>query len=75
MASAPTVKAAAALDAEALQAFAMGVRGHVLQPADPGYDEARLIWNGLIDRRPALIVRRPAPPTSSTRSTSPANTA
>lgn len=29
----------------------------VLQPADPGYDEARKIWNGAIDKRPAAIVR------------------
>jgi FAD/FMN-containing dehydrogenase len=29
----------------------------MLRPGDPGYDDARHIWNGLIDRRPALIVR------------------
>jgi FAD/FMN-containing dehydrogenase len=29
----------------------------VLGPDDPAYDEARRIWNGLIDRHPALIVR------------------
>jgi len=45
------------LDAEALQKFAEGVRGDVLRPGDEGYDDARAIWNGLIDRRPALIVR------------------
>lgn len=29
----------------------------VLSPGDPGYDEARKIWNGAIDRFPSLIVR------------------
>jgi FAD/FMN-containing dehydrogenase len=46
-----------ALDPEALAAFVQGVRGAVLQPGDDGYEDARKIWNGLIDRRPALIVQ------------------
>jgi FAD/FMN-containing dehydrogenase len=29
----------------------------ILRPADAGYDEARAVHNGLVDRRPALIVR------------------
>jgi FAD/FMN-containing dehydrogenase len=29
----------------------------ILSPGDPGYDDARRIWNGAIDKRPALIVR------------------
>ena len=33
------------------------LRGDVLAAADPGYDTARRIWNGAIDRRPALIAR------------------
>lgn len=45
------------VDAEALQAFAMQMRGPVLTPDDPGYEETRLIWNGLIDRRPAIIAQ------------------
>jgi FAD/FMN-containing dehydrogenase len=45
------------LDAEAVEGFKTQVRGPVLAPGDPGYDGAREIWNGLIDRRPALIVQ------------------
>jgi len=33
------------------------VAGQVLAPDDPGYDEARTIWNADIDRHPALVVR------------------
>ena len=46
----------AMLDAETIDAFAQATRGEVLRPGDERYDEARSIWNGLIDRRPALIV-------------------
>jgi FAD/FMN-containing dehydrogenase len=45
------------LEEASLQAFVAGVRGPVLRPGDPGYDGARAIQSGLIDRRPALIVR------------------
>jgi FAD/FMN-containing dehydrogenase len=31
--------------------------GEVVLPHDPGYDEARAVWNGMADRRPALVVR------------------
>src|SRR6266516_6791430 len=37
--------------------LAEGLRGELIRPSDPGYDEARAIWNGAHDRRPALIVR------------------
>ena len=33
------------------------VRGEVICPGDPGYDDARAIWNGAHDRYPALILR------------------
>lgn len=33
------------------------MRGKVLTPEDAGYDDARTIWNAMIDRRPALIAR------------------
>src|SRR4051794_41356074 len=33
------------------------LRGQLVRPEDDAYDEARAIWNGAHDRRPALIVR------------------
>jgi FAD/FMN-containing dehydrogenase len=32
------------------------LRGDVVRPGDPAYDEARKVWNGAIDKRPAAIV-------------------
>jgi FAD/FMN-containing dehydrogenase len=41
----------------AFKELTAAVRGTVLHPPDPGYDEARRVWNGRVDRRPALILR------------------
>lgn len=41
----------------ALEDLEDSVRGAVLQPGDEGYDEARTVWNAMIDKRPMAIVR------------------
>ena len=41
-------------DLEALRAV---LRGTACTPGDNGYEEARTVWNGMIDRRPGLVVR------------------
>ena len=35
--------------------IATTMKGALLRPSDDGYDEARTIWNAMVDRRPALI--------------------
>lgn len=45
------------LDEEAVQAFATRLRGTLLEPDSDGYEPARRVWNGLIDKHPAMIAR------------------
>jgi FAD/FMN-containing dehydrogenase len=33
------------------------IGGEVITPADPAYEEARRVWNGMVDRHPAVVVR------------------
>jgi FAD binding domain-containing protein/berberine-like enzyme len=41
----------------AIERLAEGFQGRLLTPGDSGYDDARVLWNGLFDRRPAVIAR------------------
>jgi FAD/FMN-containing dehydrogenase len=45
------------LEKTVIEAFQAGLRGALLRPGDEGYEDARKIHNGMIDRRPALIAR------------------
>jgi len=47
----PTLYASAVAD------LSQGLRGRVFTADSPGYDEARTIWNAMIDKRPAVIAR------------------
>jgi hypothetical protein len=45
------------IEEAAVRDFAAGLRGPLLRPGDGGFDEARTVWNGMINRRPGLIAR------------------
>ena len=34
-----------------------GFKGKVITPGDNEYEESRKIWNGMVDKRPAIIAR------------------
>src|SRR5258705_8104891 len=40
-----------------VETFKTRLRGGLLRPGDSDYDEARKVWNGMIDKRPGLIAR------------------
>jgi FAD/FMN-containing dehydrogenase len=49
--------ATANLEDATVEPFHDRLHGELLEPGDEGYDEARTVWNGMVDREPALIAR------------------
>ena len=47
----------AVLDDSLVEGFRSSLRGELLHPDDADYEDARRVWNGMIDKRPALIAR------------------
>ena len=45
------------IERAALKEFGASLRGALILPGEPEYDSARRVWNGMIDRRPAMVVR------------------
>lgn len=45
------------VDSAAVEQLKSSLRGALLLPGEEGYDKARTVWNAMIDRRPALVVR------------------
>src|SRR5215468_6068579 len=54
---APTESSTKMISLDMVSALRGKVRGTVALPGEDGYDAARSIWNAMIDRRPALVVR------------------
>lgn len=52
----PTQRVTQVAEAD-IDALRSSLRGCVVLPGEPGYDTARSIWNGMIDRRPAIIIQ------------------
>ena len=48
---------AAGISGDALAGLQARLRGELMLPDSPGYDAARRVWNGMVDKRPGVIVR------------------
>ena len=42
---------------DAINALKMRIKGPILFPGEAGYEESRTVWNAMIDRKPAAVVR------------------
>src|SRR5262252_4144888 len=49
--------APAEITSEAVERLRAQFRGPLLRPGDPGYEDCRTVWNGMIQRRPGLVAR------------------
>ena len=45
------------INRDAIDGLRTSLRGKLLEPSDDGYDAARTIWNGMIEKRPGLAVQ------------------
>ena len=54
---APDEQTRTVLEESAVADLRKGFDGEVVLPADPIYDAARHVWNGMVDKRPAVVVR------------------
>ncbi len=45
------------MNTELIDSFATNLRGKLIRPGDPGYDDARALYNGMIDKRPRMIAQ------------------
>jgi FAD/FMN-containing dehydrogenase len=46
-----------AVESAALEQLEAGLRGELVHPGQAAYDDVRKVWNGMVDKRPAIIVR------------------
>jgi len=47
----------AAIGTDDVESLRSALRGDIVLPGEPGYDEARTVWNAMIDRRPGIVIR------------------
>src|SRR5947208_666762 len=45
------------LNASVIKEFASQIRGEIILPGDPNYDETRKVYNAMIDKHPGMIVK------------------
>ena len=45
------------LNQDIIESLKKRLQGQVLSPGENGYEGSRTVWNGMIDRKPAIIVR------------------